>query len=110
MEKVLNNTLSMQPQMENTFKIDLTERPPWKVFDGLQCKLHQLSMYPDQMQTDDIEKILTEIENCIKQHVLPDSMHKTIGMATVYLLLLLGKCFYFSSMLEEKVEGKIHFL
>lgn len=69
-EKMLNNTLTIQPQTENTFKIDLTERPPWKVFDGLQCKLHQLSMYPDQMQTDHIEKILTEIHKCIKQHVL----------------------------------------
>lgn len=79
--------------MENTFNIDLTKHSPWKVFDGLQHKLHQLSMYPDQMQTNKIAKILTEIQNCIKQHVLPDSMYKIIVMATIYLLLLLGKCF-----------------
>lgn len=90
-QKVLNNTLSMQPQMENNLKIDLTKRPPWKVFDELQCKLHQLSMHPEQMPIDDIEKFLTEIQNCVMQHVLPDSMHKTIGTMTVHLLLLLRK-------------------
>lgn len=79
----------MQPQVE--LKIDLTKRPPWQVMDELQCKLHQLSMFPDQVHTNDIDKILTEIQNCVMQHVLPDSMYKTIGVMTVHLQLLLGK-------------------
>lgn len=97
-EKVLNNTITMQPQMENTLEIDLTKRPPWQMFDELQCKLHQLSMYPEQIKRDDIEKILQEIENCVQQHVLPDSMHKTIGMMTVHLILLLRKWHFYCSL------------
>lgn len=90
-DKVLKNTLLNQPQMENTFEIDLSKRPPWKMFDELQCKLHQLSMYPERVQNDDIDEILTEIQKCITEHVLPDSMYKTIGVTTVHLILLLSK-------------------
>lgn len=88
-EKVLKK--SNQPQMENTFLIDLTKRPPWKAFDELQCKLHQLSMYPEQIHSDDINKICTEIRKCISEHVLPDPMCKIIGIMTVHLVLLLSK-------------------
>lgn len=90
-EKVLTNTLLNQPQMENTFKIDLVKRPPWQTFDDLQYKLHQISMFPDQMQSDDIDRICSEIKNCITEHVLPDPMCKTIGVMMVHFLLLLSK-------------------
>lgn len=99
-EKVLKNTLSNQPQMENTFVIDLTKQPPWKTFDELQYKLHQLSMYPEQVHSsDDVNNICTEIRKCISEHVLPDPMYKTIGIMTVHLVLLLSKWFRFLSLL-----------
>lgn len=90
-EKVQKNTLLNLPQMENTFVIDLTKRPPWQTFDELQCKLHQLSMYPEQIHSDDVNKICTEIGKCITEHVLPDPMYKTIGVMMVHLVLLLSK-------------------
>lgn len=98
-EKVLKNTLLNQPQMENTFHIDLTKRPPWQTFDELQRKLHQLSMYPEQMSRDDVNKICAEIRKCITEHVLPDPMYKTIGVMMVHLLLLLSKWIEFISAL-----------
>ncbi|XP_031618748.1 protein disks lost [Contarinia nasturtii] len=88
-EKVLKNTLLNLPQMENTFDIDLTKLPPWKTFDALQYKLHQLSMCPDEIHIDDVNKICTEIRKCITEHVLPDPMYRTIGIMTVHLVLLL---------------------
>lgn len=90
-EKVLKNTLLNLPQMENTFDIDLSKRPPWQTFDELQYKLHQLTMHPNEIHSDDVNKICTEIRECITQHVLPDSMYKTIGIMTVHLVLLLSK-------------------
>lgn len=104
-EKVLNNTLSNQPQMENTFHIDLTKRPPWQTFDELQLKLHQLSMYPGQMNTDDINEICSEIRKCITEHVLPDPMYRTIGVMMVHLLLLLSKWIRFL-ISESKEEAR----
>lgn len=92
LEKVLKNTLSNQPQMENTFLIDLAKRPPWQTFDILQHALHELSMYPEQVHSsDDVNKICTEIRKCISEHVLPDLTYKTIGIMTVHLILLLSK-------------------
>lgn len=89
-DKVLKNTLTNQPQMKTAFHIDLAERSPWKTFDDIQLKLHQLSMKPDQIADGiAINGILTEIRKCITVHTLPDSMYKTIGQATVHLALLL---------------------
>ncbi|XP_055295120.1 protein disks lost [Sitodiplosis mosellana] len=88
-EKVLKNTPLNLPQMKNTIHIDLTKRPPWQTFDELQCKLHQLSMYPAQINSDDVNKICWEIGKCITEHVLPDPMYKTIGDMSVQLVLLL---------------------
>lgn len=90
-EKVLKNTPLNLPQMKNAIHIDLTKRPPWQTFDELQCKLHQLSMCSEEMLGDDVNKICTEIEKCITEHVLPDAMYKTIGDMTVHLVLLLSK-------------------
>lgn len=90
-EKVLKNTLLNQPQMENTFQIDLTKQPPWQAFDKLQCKLHKLSMFPEEIKSSDVNEIGSEIRECISVHVLPDSMCKTIGVMMVHFLLLLGK-------------------
>ena len=90
-EKVLKNTPLNLPQMKNAIHIDLTKRPPWQTFDELQCKLHQLSMCSEEIHGDDVNKICTEIEKCITEHVLPDSMYKTIGDMTVHLVLLLSK-------------------
>lgn len=91
MDKILKKSLSNQPQMENELKIDLSKRPPWQTFGELQSKLHQLSMHPDRIQSIGIDAILTEIQECITEHVLPDAMYKTIGIASVQLILLLGK-------------------
>lgn len=77
--------------MENQLEIDLAKRPPWQTFDELQKKLHQLSMHPERIQRNHIDEILTEIENCITDHVLPASMHKIIGTSTVQIIHLLGK-------------------
>lgn len=89
-EKVLKNTLTNQPQMKCTFHIDLTKRSPWKTFDDIQLKLHELSLKPEQMlDSSTINGICMEIRNCINGHTLPDSMYRTIGQSTVYLAVLL---------------------
>lgn len=80
--------------MENSFNIDLSKRPPWQTFDDLQCKLHALSMYPQRIDSNEINEILTDIAKCISQHVLPDTMYKSIGIMTVHLFLLLSKYYW----------------
>lgn len=82
--------MSNQSQLENTFNIDLSKKPPWQTFDELQFRLHVASMTPEHIQYNDIDHILNDIRLCVTQHVLPDSMYKTIGIMTLHLLLLLG--------------------
>lgn len=89
-DKVLKNSLTNQPQMKSTFQIDLAKRSPWKTFDDLQLKLHELSLKPQRIpDSGTINGTCIAIRNCISEHTLPDSMYKTIGQGTVYLAVLL---------------------
>lgn len=89
-DKVLKNSLANHPQMKSTFHIDLAKRSPWKTFDDIQLKLHELSLKPQQIpDSGTINGICMAIRNCISEHTLPDSMYKTIGQSTVYLAVLL---------------------
>lgn len=87
-DRILKKSSLNQSQLENELKIVLSKRPPWQTFDALQQKLHQLTMHPERIQGDGINAILADIQDCITEHVLPDAMCKTIGIASVQLILL----------------------
>lgn len=83
--------LNMTP-LETAFEIDLAKKTPWIVFNELQYCLHIASLTPDKIDYGDIIKMTDEIQSCVNDHRLPETIYKTIGIMTVHLLMLLGEC------------------
>lgn len=90
-DKVLKKTMLNLTPLETAFEIDLAKKTPWIVFNELQFRLHLASWTPDRINYGDILQMTDDIQSCVNDHRLPDTMYKTTGIMTLHLLMLLGE-------------------